>query len=118
MAKLGVEITTDGGIAAFWVVIDDQDVNLTNGRGSVDVTDDPDHHLAIWFSGPARAALSFEIKQRNASLAKGKSAISVGQKHGFVAGPFTIKVPAATLLVAATAQPAKARAAAEKKASQ
>ena len=90
MVELDVTLTPTAKIVACWITIDDQDVILHQNVGSVEVDDDPDHSVSIWYKGGEGGSVSYEIKRGTRSLVKGKNSISAGQKFGHVGGVFKI----------------------------
>lgn len=84
--KIDLSDTIDGG----WFVVDDQDVTLVRGKGSVTVEANAEHGFQFWFAGAPGGTLAYEIKQEEKSLAKGKSTISAGRRYGRGGGDFKV----------------------------
>ncbi|MEO7689347.1 MAG: hypothetical protein ABIS51_08680 [Sphingomonas sp.] len=91
MVELVVKFVPGGATENSWITIDDIDVKLGAGnKGKVEVTDDPDHSVSMWFKGMPGSTISYEILQELNSLAKGKATISSGQKFGYLSGAFKL----------------------------
>lgn len=73
MAKIELKLSlkkVDGATDA-WMVVDNQDVVIKNGRGVVDVdTGAALHTWVVWVEGPAGSSAAFEIKKGGISLKK------------------------------------------------
>ena len=118
MASVTLSVKAEGSdtVDGAWFVIDDLDVTLVNGLGSIDVSaDDDDHSFQYWFGGAPGGTLTYEIKQGSSSLAKGKSSISAGKRQGRGEGDFKITVPANFLLKTKSKPKAKAKPASKSK---
>lgn len=91
---LDISFKGDASTKASWITIDDIDVVLgTSGKGPVTVDDDPEHSVSMWWKGDAGATITYSIKQGTDVLASGKSAISSGQKFGYIGGLFKLHIP-------------------------
>ncbi|MDB5581948.1 MAG: hypothetical protein JWR80_7124 [Bradyrhizobium sp.] len=91
MVELVVKFVPGGATEKSWITIDDIDVNIGAGnKGKVEVGDDPDHSVSMWFSGMPGSTISYEILQETYSLVKGKATISSGQRLGYLSGGFKL----------------------------
>jgi len=52
------EVTGKDGVAAFWIAVDDKDVRLVNGNGSIDLDNGEEHLLIWWLIGDPGGKLS------------------------------------------------------------
>jgi hypothetical protein len=81
MAKIELEVSLkkEDGATAAWIVVDNKDIKITNGKGKVLVDSaKAKHTYVVWVEGPANAAVSFDIKQDGFVLTKGKPSVSWG----------------------------------------
>jgi hypothetical protein len=56
--KVNFEVKTKGTIKAYWLAVDNDDVRLTNGKGSVDV--DGEGLLVWWMSGTSGSSITIK----------------------------------------------------------
>lgn len=81
MAEIELEVTLkkEDGATDAWMVVDNQDIKIKNGRGTVKVQSDrAKHTYVVWVEGPANSSASFEVKQDGFVLNKGKPSVSFG----------------------------------------
>jgi len=91
MATLDVKFAPGGATESSWITIDDIDVVIgTGNKGKVEVVDDAEHSVSMWFKGMPGSTISYEILQGTHSLVKGKATISSGQKFGYLSGTFKL----------------------------
>ncbi len=53
-------VTPDGGVQGFWIAVNDDDVTLNNGKGSIALDDQEDHTLVWAFIGNPGGKISIE----------------------------------------------------------
>lgn len=91
---LNVTATNGAGVQASWIRIDDQDVVITNGAGSIQVDGDQlQQSYTYWFTGNSGSQFSFEIKQSGTSLKKVSDTIATGYNRGVGSGHFKLLSP-------------------------
>jgi hypothetical protein len=77
------EITPGAGTQAYWIAVDDQDVVLNNGTGSVDLDNSQNHFLTWWFLGNPGNTLAIVGKVAGQEVVSVKqSTIPGNQIHG------------------------------------
>lgn len=81
--KVDFEVTPKDGTQAYWIAVDEDDVTLVNGRGSINVDDKIDHLLIWWFTGNAGGKLSIVGKVGQKTVVEVKeSKIPKGKTRG------------------------------------
>jgi len=91
---LTVTATNGAGVQSSWIRIDDQDVVIANGSGTIDVDGDAlQQSYSYWFLGNSGSSFSFEIKQSGSSLKKVSDTIATGYNRGVGAGHFKLLSP-------------------------
>lgn len=76
-------VTPDNGTQSYWIAVDDQDVILANGSGSVDLDDSQNHFLTWWFLGNPGSTLAIMGKVSGKTVVEvQQSTIPDSQIHG------------------------------------
>ncbi len=91
MAQIELEITLkkEDGAAAAWMVVDNKDIMIKNGKGKVMVDGGRlNHTYVVWVEGAPNSSVSFEIKQDGFVLSKGKPSVSWGNNVQVEYGDF------------------------------
>lgn len=92
--RLDISATNGPGVQSSWIRIDDQDVTIVNGQGSINVDENaPQQTYTYWFLGNSGSKFAFEIKQANSSLKKVSDTIAVGYNRGVGNGHFKLLSP-------------------------
>jgi hypothetical protein len=84
MAKVTVafEVKPGDGARAYWIAVEDKDVPLRDGKGSIAVEGNQEHFLVWWFIGDAGSTLSIKGTQSGATVVEVTSTIPPGTTKG------------------------------------
>lgn len=92
MVELDITLKKGGGATDAWMVIDNRDVVLTNGRNQHFPVDDeaPRHSYVVWVEGLKDAFASLTIKFNGETVASGKPTVAKGNRSRVEPGGFTL----------------------------
>ena len=83
MKKITFTVTPDNNINDYWIAVDNEDIKLINGEGSISLAADRNYNLIWWMTGTGNAVV--EIIGRDTEdneIVKVKSSIPVGEGKG------------------------------------